>query len=142
MPPEPTPPVITRPIIPTGPPPESSNDRLISAAGEEYTSRGTSPRDNYEFVSTAARYRGIYYKVQFVALNRYNPGSSAFDAVRPYGTIETEYVTTKRVHRILLGSFFSEADAREALRKVHRSGYPSAYLVKYVDGQRFGRVNL
>ncbi len=138
---QPTPPVISRPEIPVAPP-VTTNDRMISPAGEEYTARGTSSRDNYEFVSSAARYRGVYYKVQLVALNRYNPQSSAFDSVKPYGTIETEYVTAKRVYRILLGSFFSEAEAREALSKVHRSGYPRAYLVKYEDGQRYGMVKL
>lgn len=122
--------------------PEKPDDRLIAPAGEQYTSRGTSPRDDLEFVTSAARYRGVYFKVQLVALSRYNPNTDTFNAVKPFGVIDTEYVKSRGINRILVGSYFSEREAREALRKVQNAGFPRAYLVKYEDGQRYGRVNL
>jgi len=120
-----------------------SGRRVLDPGGEVYTSRGLAPTDSWEFTTTAPRFAGTYYKVQLVSLSKYNPNASKFSKVRPFGeNMTTEFVIEKNLNRILLGPYFSEMEARSALQQVHVNGWPKAFLVRYDDGQRYGRVNL
>jgi len=58
------------------------------------------------------------------------------------GTLDTEYITARNLTRVLLSPFFSEQEAIQALRQVKERGFPNAFIVRYEDGQRYGRVNL
>jgi hypothetical protein len=113
----------------------------INSGGEVYTARGTSARDDLEYTSTAPQYQGIYYKIQLVALSRFDPNNSKFQAVSDIGRIDTEEIVNSGLTRILLTDFFSEAEAKAALRSA-RSTFSSAYIVKYEDGIRYGKVRL
>jgi hypothetical protein len=113
----------------------------INSGGEVYTARGTSARDDLEYTSTAPQHQGIYYKIQLVALSRFDPNNSKFQAVSDIGRIDTEEIVNSGLTRILLADFFSEAEAKAALRSA-RSTFSSAYIVKYEDGIRYGKVRL
>lgn len=110
-------------------------------SGEVYTARGTSARDDLEYTSTAPQHPGIYYKVQLVALNRFDPNNSKVLDVQHIGRIDTEEIVNSGLTRVLLADFFNETDARDALRQA-REVFSSAYIVKYEDGIRYGKVRL
>ena len=43
--------------------------------------------------------------------------------------------------RVLVANFFSQQDALNALSSI-KSTFPNAYVVRYDNGVRYGRVNL
>ena len=107
-----------------------------------YTSRGTSPNDNYEYTSSAPRYQGIYYKIQLVALRSFDPNHESFQTVKSYGRLDGETITRRNLTRILLGDYFSKTEAINTLNTVQQSGFPNAYLVQYENGVRYGKVRV
>ena len=110
--------------------------------GVTYTARGTSPNDNFEYTSNAPRYQGIYYKVQLVALRKFDPNHSSFQPLKSYGRIDGETITRRNLTRILLGDFFSKQEAINMLGTVQQSGFPNAYLVQYENGVRYGKIRV
>ncbi|NRB64985.1 MAG: PD40 domain-containing protein [Saprospiraceae bacterium] len=107
-----------------------------------YTSRGTASFDDAEFTTNAPRLRGVYYKVQIIASKKYDELQPRFDGVREVGALQTEYLIDRGLYRVLLASFFSESEAKDAQRSAESVGFKGAFIVKYEDGQRYGRVNL
>jgi len=116
----------------------------VPASGESvsYTTRGTSPYDQLEYSSTAPRYEGMYYKVQLAALRRYNPDDTRYDRIRGLGDLQSEFILSRDLNRVLLGTFFSAKEARTALSQVQNNGFSGAFIVRYENGQRYGRVQL
>jgi hypothetical protein len=109
--------------------------------GELYIARGSSRGDQLLYQSSSPRYQGIYFKIQLLALNEPNLSSSVFNQVRTLGNLETEYLMDRNISRVLLGDYFSHSDASGALVIAKNMGFKDAYLVRYEDGTRFGRVN-
>lgn len=107
-----------------------------------YTSRGTATFDNAEFTTNAPRYDGIYYKVQIIATKNFDENQPRFDGIREVGVLQTEYLIDRGIYRVLLASYFSENEAKTALNYARNAGFESAFVVRYEDGQRYGRVNL
>lgn len=128
--------VVGKPADPDLPPDPIADDEV------EYTARGMAPSDRLEYRSSAPRFNGTYYKVQLVSLRKYDPTKPVFDKVISYGDLETEYIIQKDLTRVLLARYFSEAEAVQALQNAQDNGFPTAFIVRYDDGQRFGRVNL
>ena len=92
--------------------------------------------------SSAPRHTGTYYKVQLIAVTRHDPSSARYNSVRGMGRMDTELIEAKNVTRVLLADYFSYGDAKEALTKVReKKAFTRAFLVKYKDGERVGRVN-
>ncbi len=112
----------------------------IENDGSIYTTRGIGPHDKVEYSTMAPRYRGEYYKVQLVALRKYDEFDRKFDPMREYGTLQTETILDRNLNRVLVGTFFGVEEARQARAVAQRSGFSSAFLVKYIDGERYGRV--
>lgn len=113
----------------------------LNSGGNVYTARGTSAKDNLEYTTSAPQHSGIYYKVQLAAVSRFDPNSSKLAQVQDVGRIDTEEIVSSGLTRILVADFFSESEAKAALRGV-RGVFSSAYIVKYEDGVRYGRVRL
>ncbi len=111
-----------------------------SRAGATYTARGKDERDNFEFITSAPRYRGVYYKVQLIALRNYEPDNPAFDGVKNIGRIDTEKLVSKELTRVLVADFFSLSEAKSALAAAQNNGFPNAYIVRYEDGERYGKL--
>ncbi|MEL7122833.1 MAG: carboxypeptidase regulatory-like domain-containing protein [Bacteroidota bacterium] len=144
-------PLIQEPIEPEQPIEETPKDTEtipevappVNEEPVEYTARGMAPSDRFEYVTNAARFDGTYFKVQMVALRTYNAENPIFTSVKDLGgTIETEFVMQKSLTRVLLARYFSEIEAKTALDLVKNNGFPGAFIVRYDNGQRFGRVNL
>lgn len=109
--------------------------------GVEYTARGSSNKDKLEYSSSAPRYEGTYFRVQVAALRSYDPNNSKFSGLPDYGIISTEYIDARKLTRVMVGDYFSESEASFALDEL-RTLFANAYIVRYDDGVRYGRVNL
>lgn len=107
-----------------------------------YTSRGTAPFDKVEFTTNAPRYEGTYYKVQIIATKNFVETAARFDGVREVGKLQTEFLIDRGLYRVLLASYFSQQEALNAQASARSAGFDSAFVVKYEDGLRYGRVNL
>jgi len=128
---EPDEPVTTYP--PTGPATPNNMNPVAP-----YRTRSQNPNDNYEYETTAPRHNGTYYKVQIAAVGNFDP--ARFSNIADIGTIQTEFIIERSLNRVMLADFFSLPDARAALSKVKARGYSGAYLIEYVNGERYGRV--
>lgn len=109
--------------------------------GQMYIARGTSRGDQLIYRSTSPRYKGVYYKIQVTALAQPNLDIPLFDSIRSLGLLTDEYLIDKNLSRVLLGDFFNLQEASSILEQVWLGGFTEAYLVKYENGSRFGRVN-
>lgn len=109
--------------------------------GVEYTARGSSNKDKLEYSSSAPRYEGTYFRVQIAALRSYDPNNSKFSGLPDYGIVSTEYIDARKLTRVMVGDYFSESEAAFALDEL-RTLFANAYIVRYDDGVRYGRVNL
>ncbi len=111
--------------------------KVVQAVGDE----GASGDDDQEQgISESDRYAGEYYKVQLIAVTRHNPNHPRYKYVRNFGDLQTEQVPGKKLVRVLMGDYFSVEDAEDALRQIQEGGFPDAYIVKYRDGKRLGRL--
>lgn len=91
--------------------------------------------------TSAPRHEGTYYKVQLIAVTRHDPSSARYNSVRGMARMDTELIEAKNVTRVLLADYFTYADAKKALSKVRgKKAFARAFLVKYKDGARIGRV--
>lgn len=107
-----------------------------------YTAKGMSEGDQLEYTTSAQRFSGEYYRVQVCAVKVYNVDKAYFQPLKEIGQIDTEYLTEEGLTRVLVGTFFSEQEAKDALQSVRSQVERKAYIVKYIDGKRYGRVNL
>ncbi len=127
------------PETPTEPEGESGNEAFPEV---EYTARGFGPYDKKEYVSSAPRFDGTYYKVQIIATRKYAPDNSKFAGVESMGEVHTEALTGNNLTRVLVGTYFTGEEAKAAQSQLRQMGFSGAFVVKYEDGIRFGRVNL
>ncbi len=134
--------VYVPPTIIDGKQPHAPTGTIIAEGGVTYTARGTSKADNREYVTSAPKYQGVYYKVQLTAVSKFNPNHAKFQKVADLGRLDTEKLTEKNITRVLLAEAFDEATAKDLLRKAKSKGFKGAFIVKYEDGVRYGRVNL
>lgn len=117
---------------------EPAIDETTPKEGESYIIKD----ENYSIVTSAPRHSGVYYRVQMVALKKYNPDDKAFKVVKEMGELVTEYITERDLTRVLLGDYFTQQEAVAALDLVKKHGFKGAYVIQYEDGVRLGRVKL
>ena len=75
----------------------------------------------------------MYFTVQIMAVKR--PPSNYKDLVKEYGMINKEEMVDGVV-RYMVGRYTHYADAVKTLQKVKANGYPTAFIVSYVDDVR------
>ena len=110
--------------------------------GATYTTRGKSSGDNYEIVTAAPRRMGEYYKIQLIAVKEFDANHVRYRPVENMGRLDTEYIIEKKLTRVLLAEYHSFDEAQADLRKVRQNkNFERAYIIKYIDGERIGRVN-
>lgn len=107
-----------------------------------YTAKGAGPADKEEYSTDAPRYEGEYYKIQLAALKSYSPADKRYTAMSEFGNLQTETILNKQMTRVLVATFYTKDDAKRALAAVKKKGFSLAFIVKYTNGERYGRVNL
>ena len=106
-----------------------------------YTAEAGTPVTTNGITSSAPRHTGTYYKVQLIAVTRHDPSSARYNPVRGMARMDTELIEAKNITRVLLADYFDYASAKKALNRVReKPAFARAFLVKYVDGERIGRV--
>lgn len=121
--------------------PPSSGNPINPSAGV-YTAKGAGPADKEEYSTDAPRYEGEYYKIQLAALKSYSPTDKRYMAMTELGNVQTETILNKQMTRVLVATFYTQDDAKRALASVKKKGFSLAFIVKYTNGERYGRVNL
>jgi len=115
--------------------------KVIRLRNGVYLTRGLSPKDNYEILTSAPRLRGTYYKIQLIAVEDFNESHPRYREVKKLGRLDTEFILEKELYRVLLADYFDLEDAKKDLEKVQQyRPFRRAFIVEYRDGQRYGRV--
>ncbi|MEM9931213.1 MAG: SPOR domain-containing protein, partial [Bacteroidota bacterium] len=84
----------------------------------------------------------VAYRIQISAASSFDPNDGKFEAIRTVGNLQSEPIPGKKLFRITVGFFTTKAAAKEALNTVQRNGFPSAFAVRYDNGERHGLVRL
>lgn len=79
---------------------------------------------------------GLYFKIQFESVLRFNPNKSNYKAIKTLGRLDTEYYPDKGWTRVLLADYFSLEESYEILKLVKNAGFPDAFIVRYRSGKR------
>jgi tetratricopeptide (TPR) repeat protein len=82
---------------------------------------------------------GLYYKVQICSVSSFDANNPAFDKVRSLGNLDTEFLPTRGMTRVLLGSYSDRSDVEQVVTRAQKGGFPSAFIVEYKDGQRLNQ---
>ena len=129
--------VPNQPVEPTPSYPTTSGNRDMTPV-TPYITRSRNPNDNYEYQTSAPRHSGTYYKIQLAAVGNFVP--ERFSDVAAFGTLQTELIMARDLNRVMLADFFTIEAARAALSQVKAAGYDGAYIIEYIDGERYGRA--
>ena len=99
-------------------------------------------RVKYSTRSSAPILSGSYYKIQMIAVEFYNEDHKRYNNVKDFRKrLDSEYIIEKGWTRVMLADFTSKKEAQKMLEKVRtKGGFKRAYIVKYRDGERIGRV--
>jgi len=83
---------------------------------------------------------GVSYKVQVVAVNYHNINHPRYKYVKSLGKIETEKLADRGITRVLIADLADKQTATNIKQKVIKYGFIDAFVVKYKDGKRVGRI--
>lgn len=123
-------------------PPATTPPVVVNNPGETYTTQGIGAYDKAEYSTNAPKYEGTYYKVQLVAVAKFNENDKVYEDLLTLGDLETEYLTDRGIYRVLLSAFLSPEEAKQVRATARNSGFPNAFIVKYENGGRFGMIKL
>ncbi|MFT5998021.1 MAG: peptidoglycan-associated lipoprotein [Neolewinella sp.] len=84
----------------------------------------------------------VAYRIQISASRNFVAQDGKYERVRAIGNLQSEPIPGKQLQRITVGYFTDAAAAKEALARVHSSGFPLAFAVRYDNGRRHGLVKL
>jgi len=90
--------------------------------------------------TTVINTAGTHYKVQVVAVNYHDINHPRYNQVKHIGRIETERLPKIGVTRVLIGDLTDKQAAEKIKQQAIQYGFADAFVVKYTDGQRIGRV--
>jgi hypothetical protein len=133
-------PVMTKPEDDKFSEPAPITSKDLEYTGAPYVARGRSSADNAQFSTSSPRHQGEYFKIQLLAIDKFDPAQERYQPIAGLGRLDTEFLTEKKLHRVLLAEFFSLADAKAMLKTVQQKGFPKAFIVKYVEGDRIGMI--
>ena len=87
---------------------------------------------------------GQHFRIQLAAVSTYKPYkfTAALDALDGSEIIRETAVSRdgKEVERVMLTSFRNFEEAKRALRKLRARGYDRAFIIRYENDRRKGRM--
>ena len=87
--------------------------------------------------SNAVGEAGVVYKIQLLAVRRFDEMESRYSLAKNYGFLETEYLGGKNLTRVLLSSFSTREEAKEVLKRMKQNkNFRTAVVVRYEQGVR------
>jgi len=133
---------ITRPIPPKMVDSEPEPKPNFTEPSLEYVYTPTAPLEAFQLRTNAPRHTGVYYKIQIIALADFSMNDPRFNSIKDWMRLDYELIVDKDITRALLADFFNKAEAEKMLAKAKKEGFPTAFIVKYEDGERVERVRL
>lgn len=112
-----------------------STSTVYTQSGEIYTGPVISSTPTSTVVSTPVS--STDYRIQLAAVRNYD--ATQYNSVSPYGSVTLE-PTGKGLNRVMLGNFGSLSEA-QAVLNASKTGFPNAYILRYDNGVRGGKVN-
>ncbi len=86
---------------------------------------------------------GSHYRIQLAAVSKYRARKYKNAEDLNLGEFVTESTTSregKEVTRVMISSFANFSSAKSALRKLRAQGYARAFIIRYEDNRRVGRM--
>lgn len=135
----------------TPPPPTVKNNEDKSKGDVTMTEKGLTSvgvlplyeiqsKDNERLITSAPKLDGTYYKIQMIAVKRFDMEENRYRSIKDLGRIDTEYIIKKDMVRVLLADFFDYEDAQKTLAEVKKNReFIGAFVVKYENGTRQGQ---
>lgn len=137
-----TTPPVTDPGTTINPNTDPNPPSVVTNTGETYTTQGVGAYDKAEYQTNATKYDGTYYKVQLIAVAKFNENDKIYEDLLTLGDLETEYLTDRGIYRVLISAFLTAEEAKQVRSTARSNGFPNAFIVKYEDGMRFGMINM
>jgi len=81
-----------------------------------------------------------HYKVQVIAVNYHNINHPRYNMIKKIGQVESEEIKEKGLTRVLIAGLSNRQEAEKIKEKVIGYGFVDAFVVKYRNGQRVGRL--
>lgn len=83
-----------------------------------------------------------YYKIQIIAMSKFDVNQSRFNRVKNMGNLDTEFLPDRGWYRVLIADYDTISDAKKDLARVRGyRDFHDAFLVEYRDGQRIRDVH-
>jgi Tetratricopeptide repeat/SPOR domain/WD40-like Beta Propeller Repeat len=99
--------------------------------------RKMKPKDgSEELVTTAPMRNGVYYKIQLQAVKDVKDPKARLSQAQALSRVDTEFIPSKGLYRMLLGDFASIEDAQHALKSAQTAQFKEAFIVRYENGVR------
>ncbi len=116
-----------------------ANNKITSISSFSDSSRTANA---YERRTKKARMpKGEFYKIQLIAVKKYNPNHKRYEDVKEMARLESEYIPVRDLERIMMGDFFSLAIAKRKLSSIRMmTDFTDAYIVRYKNGRRMGVI--
>ena len=112
--------------------PSHSSNTVVTTPTTTYPSTTTTTAPAATFAEA-----GVVYKVQLIAVKRYNESHSRYDNAKNYGSIQTEYISDRDLTRVLLGSFSTKEEAESIRQNMkEQRDFRTAVVVRYENGVR------
>ncbi len=74
------------------------------------------------------------YRIQLEARAEFDPNHRRYASLEGIGSLSSDYIADKRLHRVLVGRYTSLTEATAALRDVRSAGFPSAFVAAFDFG--------
>jgi hypothetical protein len=82
------------------------------------------------------------YRIQIIALSKFNPEQSRYASVKKLGPLKTEYLLEKDLYRVMISGYDSISEAKANLPQVRRNrDFRDAFIVEYRNGKRIRTIH-
>jgi hypothetical protein len=93
-------------------------------------------------VSEAPRNEGTYYKIQIMAIGKFDPTQPRYAKVKEMRRLDTEFLPERKLNRVLMADYGSIEEAKEDLAKVRAmKDFTTAFIVEYQNGERIRNID-
>ena len=130
--------------IPSGSVRVSSSSSAANSSGQQASTSATDATAGRvdRQASNASNFRltttGRSYRIQIEARDRFDPSHSRYDNIRDLGILSENYIESKGLYRVLVGSYTSRVDAENVLAKIRAAGWNNAFIAAYRDDKYLG----
>ncbi len=101
------------------------------------TTTTTTPNYSSSTTTSSTSEAGVVYKIQLIAVRKFNDSHSRYNTAKNYGFLETEYLADRNLTRVLLSSFNSKSEADQILMTMKENPqFRTAVVVRYENGVR------